>query len=106
MTSTLIATIFKQQRRAFSTSPFQNYPRRLSYAHGVLEKPLLSEHISERLRNITKLYPQNPAVISHHQKIKWTYEEFDSHVDHVARGLIALGLKKGDRVGIYSPNNA
>lgn len=38
-------------------SPFVNYPRKLSYAHGTLDLPLLSEHISERLRNITQMYP-------------------------------------------------
>jgi fatty-acyl-CoA synthase len=51
---------------AVKDSPFFNYPRRLSYAHGTSELPLLSEHVSERLRNITKKYPNNLALISNH----------------------------------------
>jgi fatty-acyl-CoA synthase len=46
------------------------------------------------------------AVVSSHQGIEWTYEEFNSKVDSIAKGLIAIGLKRGDRVGIYSPNKA
>jgi fatty-acyl-CoA synthase len=45
-------------------------------------------------------------LISNHQRIQWTYEEFNDRVDQVAKGLIALGLQKGDRIGIYSPNKA
>ena len=69
-----------------------NYPRRLSYVHGTSDLPLLSEHVSERLRNITKKYPNNLALISNHQKIEWTYEELNERVDQVAKGLIAIGL--------------
>jgi fatty-acyl-CoA synthase len=83
-----------------------NAPRKWSYQHGVGSKPLLSEHVSERLRNVTKIYPNNLAVVSAHQGIEWTYEEFNQRVDSIAKGLIAIGLKKGDRVGIYSPNYA
>jgi fatty-acyl-CoA synthase len=36
--------------------------------------------------------------------VDYTYKEFDERVDEVAKGLIALGLEKGDRVGIYAPN--
>eukprot|EP00347_Sterkiella_histriomuscorum_P002696 403367160 len=46
------------------------------------------------------------AVISHHQNIQWTYEELNTKVETIARGLIALGLNKGDRIGIYSQNKA
>lgn len=75
--------------RAFSTaakhdSPFINYPRKLSYAHGVCDNPLLSDHISERLRNVTAKYPKNFALISHHQNIQWTYEEFNHRVEKIA----------------------
>lgn len=52
------------------------------------------------------MYPRNLAVISNHQNIEWTYEEFNERVDSIAKGLVALGLEKGDRIGIYSPNKA
>lgn len=76
--------------------------RGLSYIHGTSDQPLISEHISQRLRSTTQKYPDNIAIISQHQNIKWTYEEFNQKVDTVAKGLVALGLKRGDRIGIYA----
>lgn len=97
----------EQSKRSFTRKyPFINHPRKFSYQHGTLDKPLLSEHISERLRNITHMFPTNTALISDHQNIKWTWEELNAKADSIAKGLIALGLEKGDRVGIYSPNKA
>ena len=52
------------------------------------------------------MFPTNTALISDHQNIKWTWEELNAKADSIAKGLIALGLEKGDRVGIYSPNKA
>ena len=78
----------------------------LSYYHGVTSIPHLSDNISERLRSAAEKFPKNFAVISPQQNIMWTYEELDHKVDAFAKGLIATGLKKGDRVGLYSPNRA
>lgn len=44
------------------------------------------------------------ALVSQHQKVEFTYEQLNDKVDAVAQSLIALGLQRGDRVGIYSPN--
>jgi fatty-acyl-CoA synthase len=46
------------------------------------------------------------ALVSCRQGIRWTYDELDEQVDRCARGLLALGVERGDRVGIWSPNNA
>ena len=47
------------------------------------------------------------AIISHHQNdLRWTYEELNQRADQCASALIAMGMQKGDRVGIYSTNNA
>jgi len=43
-------------------------------------------------------------VISCHQGIRWTYAELRDRVDELARALIGLGVEKGNRVGIWSPN--
>jgi fatty-acyl-CoA synthase len=41
-----------------------------------------------------------------HQQVRWTYEALKRKVDDFAAGLLSLGLRPGDRVGIWSPNNA
>jgi fatty-acyl-CoA synthase len=47
-----------------------------------------------------------PALVSRHQGIRWTYAELDEQVEQCARALLAAGVEKGARVGIWSPNNA
>lgn len=47
-----------------------------------------------------------PALIVPHQGVRWTYREFAQRVDKFAASFVALGLKKGERIGIWSPNNA
>jgi fatty-acyl-CoA synthase len=46
------------------------------------------------------------ALVSRHQGIRWTYAELHERVERCARALLAVGVEKGDRVGIWSPNNA
>ncbi len=50
--------------------------------------------------------PDADALVSRHQDVRLTYAEFGEHVDLVARGLLDLGVSAGDRVGVWSPNNA
>jgi fatty-acyl-CoA synthase len=77
----------------------------LSYAHGASSVALLGQTIGENLAETARHHPDADAVVSRHQDVRMTYAEFDAEVDRVARGLLALGLEKGDRVGIWSPNN-
>ena len=46
------------------------------------------------------------ALISRHQKVRWTYAEMKDRVDALAAGLLALGLEPGDRIGVWAPNCA
>ena len=78
----------------------------LSYANGPSSQPLLGETIGENLERTAARVPDNLALVSRHQNRRYTYAEFNAAVDEVARGLLALGLEAGDRVGIWSPNNA
>jgi fatty-acyl-CoA synthase len=51
-------------------------------------------------------WPDAEALVSVEQGIRWTFSEFSRRVDEVAAGLLALGLERGDRVGIWAPNCA
>jgi fatty-acyl-CoA synthase len=77
----------------------------LSYLHGASPVPLLGETIGENLDRTVARFPDHDAVISVHQGIRQTYAEFHAAVTEIARGLLALGIEPGERVGIWSPNN-
>ncbi|MEA2480378.1 MAG: fatty-acyl-CoA synthase [Thermoleophilaceae bacterium] len=77
-----------------------------SYASGVSEAPLLGETIGQSLESAARRWPGVEALVARHQELRYTWAELNDEVDRVARGLIALGLEKGDRLGIWSPNCA
>ncbi|MFI9594519.1 AMP-binding protein [Nonomuraea sp. NPDC052265] len=78
----------------------------LSYASGVSTLPLLGETIGENLERAAARYADREALVEMASGRRWTYAEFDAAVDEVALGLLARGLAKGDRVGIWAPNCA
>ena len=65
---------------------------------------LIETTIGQRLNKIAAAQPEHPALIMPHQSIRWSYAEFLTQVNKLATGLLALGLDKGDRVAIWSPN--
>jgi len=77
-----------------------------SYASGTSTFPLLGMTMGDMLNSIVARYPETEAVVSVHQGIRWTYRGFLDQVNTVARGLMALGVEKGDRVGIWAMNYA
>jgi fatty-acyl-CoA synthase len=77
-----------------------------SYANGVAERPLLGETIGENLDRAVAEHGDRDALVSRHQGIRMTYAELGAAVDRLACGLLAAGLSKGDRVGIWAPNCA
>ena len=78
----------------------------LSYAHGASAEPLLGETIGENLERTVARVPDADALISVHQDRRYTYAELNDAVDRLACGMLAAGLRRGDRVGVWSPNRA
>jgi fatty-acyl-CoA synthase len=78
----------------------------VSYTSGTSTVPLLGETIGENLRRTASRHADLEALVDVATGRRWTYREFDAAVDEVARGLVARGIAKGDRVGIWAPNCA
>ncbi len=77
-----------------------------SYAKGETEPALLEETIGANLERTVAAFPDREALVEFASGRRWTWRELDHDVDRVARGLIAAGIEKGDRVGIWGPNSA
>jgi fatty-acyl-CoA synthase len=78
----------------------------VSYVHGTSVTPLVGETIGANFDRIAAAYPERDALVVRHQNVRWTYAEFAARVEQVARGLVAIGLRPGDRLGIWAPNCA
>ena len=78
----------------------------LSAASGATSVPLLEETIPQNLARTVAAHGGRDALVSVEQGLRYTYTEFATEVDHLARGLMAIGVDKGDRVGIWSTNYA
>ena len=78
----------------------------LSYVEGPTDVPLIEHTIGKALDRARTAWRDNPAVVSRHQGIRWTWGELADEVDSVACGLLSLGVTSGDRVGIWAPNCA
>ncbi|MEU8887703.1 AMP-binding protein [Streptomyces sp. NPDC048442] len=76
----------------------------LSYAHGTGTVPLLGDTIGDNLRRAVDTYPEREALVDMGSGRRWTYAQLGTDVDELARGLLAMGVAKGDRVGIWAVN--
>jgi len=77
-----------------------------SYTHGASDQPMIGDTIGVHFDRTVARHPNRPALIVHQQGINWAWAELAANVEAFAAGLVALGLQPGDRVGIWSPNNA
>ena len=77
-----------------------------SYTSGTSELPLLGVTIGDLFDRTVARYPDNEALVSRHQSLRYTYRALQDEVDRCARALMALGIAKGQRVGIWAPNCA
>jgi fatty-acyl-CoA synthase len=77
-----------------------------SYASGASDKPLLGVTIGDLFDQIVARYPDNEALVSRHQGLRYSYRALKTVVEQGARALLAVGVAKGERVGIWAPNCA
>ncbi|BBZ03786.1 fatty-acyl-CoA synthase [Mycolicibacterium chitae] len=77
-----------------------------SYVKGSTDTPLLTETIGANLDRMVAAFGDREALVEVSTGRRWTYREFDKDTRRTASGLLALGLRPGDRVGIWSPNTA
>jgi len=77
-----------------------------SYFHRGGETALLGATIPEHFLEIVERFPNREAVVSLPQQRRLTYLEFSTQIDRLATGLMGLGFVRGDRIGVWSTNNA
>lgn len=77
----------------------------VSYASGTAQEPLLGMSIPDLFDLTVSRFGEREAVVSVHQNIRWNYQQLAARVERLARAFIAAGFQKGDRVGVWSPNN-
>jgi fatty-acyl-CoA synthase len=78
----------------------------ISYDHGVSDKKLIGETIGAFFDRQVETFRDREALVVRHQNVRWTWGELGARVDDLAAGLMSLGLERGDRVGIWSPNTS
>lgn len=111
-----------------SYSSVSSNPKKLSYYHHIGNDPLVYRTLSEHFELSAKRYGNREAIVSCHEQKRYTYAEAldkvfvivytecmqdctekrvpNKKVNRLASGFINIGLNKGDRIGIWSPNSA
>uniref|UniRef100_A0A8C7G379 Medium-chain acyl-CoA ligase ACSF2, mitochondrial n=1 Tax=Oncorhynchus kisutch TaxID=8019 RepID=A0A8C7G379_ONCKI len=75
-----------------------------SYAHGTSSKSLLFSTVGGSLQASAERFPDREAVVFLQDRVRKTFSQLQQDVDQAAAGLLALGLKRGDRLGMWGPN--
>jgi fatty-acyl-CoA synthase len=75
-----------------------------SYVCGISDTPLLGETIGRSLDRARERWGGREALVSPSHNVRWTWREFAERVDALAAGFLALGLARGERIGIWSLN--
>lgn len=80
------------------------WDKKRSYFRGDSSAPLTEKTIGNALSDIVGCHAERPALIVQHQGVRLTYRQLGRQVDRVAAGFWSLGLRPGDRIGIWAPN--
>jgi fatty-acyl-CoA synthase len=76
-----------------------------SYMCGEADEPLIYQTIGNYFNNIAERYPNTEAIVVRHQNVRWTYKQYQEQINKLATGLLSMGIKRGDRLGIWGPNS-
>ena len=104
-TSTRRKQMHTQHKAVKEVELINTLPLSQSYFKGSQNTPLTNKTIGAYFDFIVDKNPDSLAVVVNHQNIRLTYREFQKEVNQLAMGLLAIGVKPGERVGIWSPNN-
>ena len=77
--------------------------KHLSYSSGA-GKGLLGMTVGDLLRSAAHKWGKSDAMVSVHEKTRWSYSELLQRSEQIAKGMMSLGLPKQARIGIYAPN--
>jgi len=77
----------------------------MSFVCGTSDHPLIYQTIGDAFDHAVEQWGENEAIVVRHQGIRWSYRQLAAAIDVFAAGLLALDLQRGDRIGIWSPNN-
>lgn len=86
--------------------PAQNAPLASSHAQGRTDVPLIEQTIGDFFADMAARQPDREALVSRHKGLRYSYAGLHTEARRLASALLGLGLEKGDRVGIWSHNNA
>ncbi|CAG5903334.1 unnamed protein product [Menidia menidia] len=75
-----------------------------SYAHGTASVSMLHHTVGGVLQSTVERWPDREAYVFVEDRVRKTFAQFQQDVDQAAAGLLALGLRRGDRLGIWGPN--
>ncbi len=71
---------------------------------GRTDIPMFEQTIGDYFEATVQRFADREALVMPHQQIRWTYRQLNEQVDRVARGLLARGYAKGERIGVWAPN--
>ena len=88
-------------RRTFSKAATTE---KLAHVVGATTPPLLSETVGGHFAEQARIHADRPALVVDDQQVRWSYDELHSKALTAAAGLLDIGLRRGDRLGVWMPN--
>ncbi|KAK9768525.1 hypothetical protein K7432_000738 [Basidiobolus ranarum] len=97
----------KRRYSMLNTESSRLKPLQLSHVVGDSSQPLCEDTIGTFWdRQVKKFGDREALVVKHENNLRWSFRDFGENVDNLVRGLHSSGLKQGDRVGVFMPNNS